>query len=72
MRLLRLAAGTSLPAIELPGGQEIFVVAGEFRDEHGAYRRGSWIRYPPGAKHSPLSEAGCTLYVKANHLQRRS
>jgi anti-sigma factor ChrR (cupin superfamily) len=68
MRLVRMAAGAQVPRQEFPRGEEIFVVEGAFRDEHGAYRAGSWVRYPPGSGHTPRSERGCTLYVKKDHL----
>lgn len=68
MRLVRIAAGAQVPVQQFPRGEEIFVLEGSFRDEHGAYRAGSWVRYPPGSSHTPHSERGCTLYVKKDHL----
>ncbi len=68
MRLVRIAAGAQVPAQQFPRGEEIFVIEGSFGDEHGAYRAGSWVRYPPGSSHTPRSERGCTLYVKKDHL----
>ena len=68
MRLVRIAAGADVPAQGFPRGEEIFVVDGSFRDEHGAYRAGSWVKYPPGGEHTPRSDGGCTLYVKKGHL----
>jgi uncharacterized membrane protein YdjX (TVP38/TMEM64 family)/anti-sigma factor ChrR (cupin superfamily) len=70
MRLVRIAAGAEVPAQELSRGEEIFVLAGTFGDEHGAYRPGSWVRYPPGCRHTPRTDSGCTLYVKKDHLDR--
>ncbi len=68
MRLVRIAAGARVPAQTFPRGEEIFVLEGAFGDEHGAYRKGSWVRYPPGSRHTPVSERGCTLFVKKHHL----
>jgi anti-sigma factor ChrR (cupin superfamily) len=68
MRLVRIAAGAEVPAQSFPRGEEIFVLSGGFADEHGVYRTGSWIKYPPGSRHTPRSERGCTLYVKKGHL----
>ena len=68
MRLVRLAPGTTTPAHDHPGGEEVFVLAGGFADEHGSYRAGSWVSYPPGSRHALASKQGCTLYVKAGHL----
>lgn len=50
------------------GGEEIFVVAGVFQDEHGRYPSGSWIRSPHLSVHKPFSQEGCTIFVKTGHL----
>jgi anti-sigma factor ChrR (cupin superfamily) len=50
------------------GGEEIFVVAGIFEDEHGRYPSGSWIRSPHMSVHKPFSQEGCTIFVKTGHL----
>lgn len=50
------------------GGEEIFVVAGVFEDEHGRYPAGSWIRSPHMSQHTPFSKEGCTIFVKTGHL----
>ncbi len=71
VRLVRLGAGVKLPPVEMPGGEEIFVLEGAFTDEHGAYRPGSWIRLPPGSRHAPQSAGGCVFYVKKGHLADR-
>lgn len=46
------------------GGEEFFVLDGVFSDEHGDYPAGMYVRNPPGSKHKPHSEAGCTIFVK--------
>lgn len=69
--LWRLEPGARLPPIERPGGAEVFVLEGAFADEHGRYRAGSWVRYPPGTRHAPSSEAGCVAYSKSGHLAAR-
>ncbi len=51
-----------------PLGEEIFVLEGIFSDEAGDYPAGSYIRNPPGSRHSPFSEQGCTLLVKLNQF----
>lgn len=68
MRLVRFAAGVEAPPQEFARGEEIFVLAGALEDEHGAYRAGSWVLYPPGSRHAPRTERGCTIYVKKGHL----
>ena len=51
------------------GGVELFVLDGGFSDEAGSYRAGSWLRLPPGARHHPRTDSGCTLYVKRDGLR---
>ncbi|MBU6468578.1 MAG: cupin domain-containing protein [Betaproteobacteria bacterium] len=46
------------------GGEEILVLEGVFSDESGDYGPGSYLRNPPGSRHTPLSQSGCTLFVK--------
>ena len=65
VRLTRLAPGTVAPLVELPLGEEIFVLEGELRDDQGTYPAGTWLRLPRRAAHTPSSPVGCTLYVKA-------
>lgn len=50
------------------GGEEIFVLEGEFCDETGTYPAGSWIRSPHWSKHTPFTRSGCTIFVKTGHL----
>lgn len=51
-----------------PGGEEIYVVSGEFIDEHGRYPAGSWIRNPHMSIHCPYVEEETLLWVKTGHL----
>lgn len=50
------------------GGEEIFVLSGEFRDEHGHYPQGSWIRSPHMSEHFPFVEQETIIWVKTGHL----
>jgi anti-sigma factor ChrR (cupin superfamily) len=51
------------------GGEEIFVLEGEFHDEHGAYPAGAWIRSPHQSRHRPFTRGqGALIYVKTGHL----
>jgi len=67
-RLERWAPGTARGRIEYPGGAEIYVLAGSFTDETGAYETGTWLRLPAGSAHAPGTRAGCTLYLKLDGL----
>lgn len=66
--LVRWAPETYFNAHRHYGGEEIFVVAGVFEDEHGRYPAGSWIRSPHMSVHKPFSREGCTILVKTGHL----
>ena len=50
------------------GGEEIYVISGEFIDEHGRYPAGSWIRSPHQSAHNPWVEQETVLWVKTGHL----
>lgn len=65
IRLRRLAPRTSAPKLDLPEGEEIFVISGELEDELGRYPKGTWLRMPAGSSHRPRSLGGCLLYVKS-------
>ena len=64
-RLTELLPQAQLPSVELPLGEEIFVLRGEFRDEFGHYGSGTWLRLPAGSRHTPHTETGALLYVKS-------
>ena len=68
--LVRWAPGTYFPTHRHWGGEEIFVLAGTFADDHGMYPQGSWLRSPHGSIHTPYSKAGCVIYVKTGHLSQ--
>lgn len=50
------------------GGEEIYVISGEFIDEHGRYPAGSWIRSPHMSSHHPYVEEETLIFVKTGHL----
>ena len=67
--LVRWAPNTRFNPHVHPGGEEIFVLEGVFRDEFGVYPAGSWLRSPPGSRHNPFTEAeGALIYVKVGHV----
>jgi hypothetical protein len=68
--LVRWAPETRFNPHTHVGGEEIYVLEGVFRDEHGAYPAGTWIRSPHMSHHKPFTEAeGATILVKVGHLQ---
>ena len=66
--LVRWPAGARGSAHRHAGGEEIFVLAGEWKDEHGAYPRGTWLRSPDSSTHRPYVEEETLLWVKTGHL----
>jgi len=52
------------------GGEEIFVLKGEFIDEHGRYPEMTWIRSPHLSSHYPYVEKETIILVKTGHLQK--
>ncbi len=50
------------------GGEEILVLSGTFRDEHGTYPKGTWIQSPHLSTHHPFVEEETVIFVKTGHL----
>lgn len=66
---VRFAPGSHFAAHTHHQGEEIYVMEGVFSDEQGDYPAGSYIRNPPGSRHRPFTETGCTLFVKLEQFQ---
>ena len=66
---VKFAPGSFFPAHLHPQGEELFVLDGVFSDENGDYPAGTYIRNPPGSRHSPFTREGCTLFVKLDQFQ---
>jgi anti-sigma factor ChrR (cupin superfamily) len=64
----RFAPGARVPHHAHPGGEELFVLEGEIRDELGSYPAGTWIRQPHGSEHAPFSEKGALVLVRRGYL----
>jgi anti-sigma factor ChrR (cupin superfamily) len=62
--VVRYDANARFPAHDHPDGEEIFVLAGVFSDEHGHWPAGTYLLNPEGFRHAPFSEGGCVLFVK--------
>jgi len=50
------------------GGEEIYVLSGEFKDEFGSYPAGTWMRSPHLSQHTPFVEEETVIWVKTGHL----
>jgi anti-sigma factor ChrR (cupin superfamily) len=66
--IVRFDADSYFPEHAHPLGEEILVLEGVFSDEHGDYGPGTYLRNPPGSRHSPFSRAGCVLFVKLDQF----
>ncbi|MEM8684922.1 MAG: cupin domain-containing protein, partial [Pseudomonadota bacterium] len=70
--LVRYAANSEFPSHQHGGGEEIFVLDGEFADENGAYGVGSYLRNPIGTSHSPrIGADGALIFVKLHQFDKR-
>lgn len=50
------------------GGEEILVLSGCFKDEHGEYPAGTWMRSPHLSEHNPWVDEATLILVKVGHL----
>jgi anti-sigma factor ChrR (cupin superfamily) len=66
--IVRYAPGARFKEHEHGQGEEILVLDGEFRDEHGIYPAGTYLRNAWGTRHSPFSPRGCLLFVKLRQI----
>ncbi|WP_299047113.1 cupin domain-containing protein [uncultured Tateyamaria sp.] len=62
--IVRYAPGSNFSPHTHDGGEEFLVLDGVFQDEHGDSPAGTYVRNPPGSRHQPGSEPGCTIFVK--------
>lgn len=66
--LVRWPAGEVFQPHRHFGGEEIFVLSGEFIDENGRYPSGTWLRRPHLSEHCPYVEQETVILVKTGHL----
>ena len=67
--LVRYVPNSTFSAHVHGGGEEFFVLEGEFGDEHQVYPAGSYVRNPIGTAHSPqVGEQGCVILVKLHQF----
>ena len=66
--LVKFPAGERFQPHTHYGGEEIYVIEGEFIDEHGRYPAGTWIRNPHLSQHAPHVEVDTLIWVKVGHL----
>ena len=61
--LLRFDAGATFPAHIHPAGEEIFVIAGDFKVGPEHLRSGDYLYTPPAGKHAASTDNGCLVLV---------
>ena len=67
--LVRYAPGSVFSEHMHAGGEEFFVLEGEFGDEHHIYPTGTYVRNPIGTAHTPkVGELGCVILVKLHQF----
>lgn len=69
--IVRYAPNSHFSAHSHGGGEEFLVLEGVFSDEHGDYPAGTYVRNPIGSRHTPHSDAGCTIFVKLHQFDAR-
>jgi anti-sigma factor ChrR (cupin superfamily) len=69
--LVRYAPNSTFAPHAHGGGEEFFVLEGEFGDEHQSYPAGTYVRNPIGSSHSPrVGEEGCVIFVKLHQFDK--
>ncbi len=53
--LIRMEPGCGYPAHRHLDVEEVWVLAGGYRDEQGSYQQGEYVRYPAGSAHTPVA-----------------
>jgi hypothetical protein len=68
VRIETWAPGAAV-ALDAPGGLEVFVIEGGFREGADALDRWDWLRLPPGARLDAIAgPAGARVWLKTGHL----
>jgi hypothetical protein len=62
--VVRYAPNSRFSAHVHTGGEEYPVLDGVFQDEHGDFPVGTYVRNPPGSRHTPRSDNAATILVK--------
>jgi len=69
VRIERWAPGARV-TIDVPGGAEVFVLDGGFRERDDRLRVHSWLRSPPGSRiEADAGARGARVWIKTGHLQ---
>ena len=66
--LVRYAPNSHFPPHVHELGEEFLVLDGVFSDESGDYPKGTYVRNPPGSRHTPFTDPGCIILVKLRQM----
>ena len=67
--MIRMEPGSSYPAHRHTGPEELLVLQGGFRDDHGTWRAGDYARFERGTSHHPIALAdgpACVFFAIAH------
>ncbi|MFO1055265.1 MAG: cupin domain-containing protein [Planctomycetota bacterium] len=66
--MIRMEPGCGYPAHRHQGPEELLVLQGGFRDEHGEWRAGQYARFESGSSHAPIALDGdpCVFFAIAH------
>ena len=67
--IVRFAPGSAFSPHDHALGEEFLVLEGVFQDEHGDFGPGTYVRNPPGSRHTPATAPGCTIFVKLRQMR---
>ncbi|MCG3151769.1 MAG: hypothetical protein GEEBNDBF_01051 [bacterium] len=59
------APGAVFPEHQHYGGEEAWILSGDYADPDGTYYAGDYVSYPAGSRHQPWTVSGCDLLVIA-------
>ena len=69
--LVRFAPESTFSPHVHAGGEEFFVLEGEFGDEHQAFPAGTYVRNPSSTSHTPkVGSEGCLIFVKLHQFDK--
>jgi len=66
--IVAYAANSQFAAHAHPKGEEFFVLAGTFSDQHGDYPADTYVRNPPGSSHQPFSREGGLIQANRHDI----
>jgi len=66
--LIRWPAGVQIENHSHSGGEEVYVIEGQFSDEFGIYPAGTWMRLPDGSEHTPVADKDTLIWIKVGHM----